>query len=185
MSDITIDDLVIKYEVPFWSQVKDSIMIDIEKYPRFGVTTIDSEIYNTDYYAPQTNKVPWCDAFKKVVIDHQQFLAETLSDPKQGVTVSPMEVTPMAMWFQQYASDGGSHGWHTHPTSWYSTVLYVDLPETADTTEIYLNGKVHKVDAKEGEIVSFPSYLHHRSAPFVSEKMKTIVAWNSYPYVGM
>ena len=84
MSDITIDDLVIKYEVPFWSQVKDSIMIDIEKYPRFGVTTIDSEIYNTDYYAPQASKVPWCDAFKKVVLDHQQFLAETLSDPSRA-----------------------------------------------------------------------------------------------------
>lgn len=186
MSSIKFDDLVLKYEVPFWDHIKDNIAFDIEKYPRFGVTTIDQEIYSTDFFAPMNSKVPWCDAFKKLVVDHQEWLAGELTESKQGIEISPVHVSPINVWFQQYRKMD-THGWHIHPDSWYASVLYVDLPEGQNaTTEIFIAGNTYKVDSKVGEVVSFPAFFHHRSAPFEeSEEMKTVIAWNSGPPPGM
>jgi len=42
-----------------------------------------------------------------------------------------------------------------------------------------LNNKIIKVNAKEGDILTFPAYLKHRSKPIKNEKRKTIISFNT------
>lgn len=70
--------------------------------------------------------------------------------------------------------------WHAHSGAEMTNILYVQLPEdTPATTEVYIGGKVFDIDAKVGEIVTFPACYQHRSKMFESDAMKTVVAWNT------
>jgi len=81
-------------------------------------------------------------------------------------------------WFQQY-SKGGEHNWHCHTNSQFSNCYYLELPDKEHLTEIKdLNGELIEFDAKEGDMVTFPSYLLHRSKPNNGER-KTVISFNS------
>ena len=93
-------------------------------------------------------------------------------------TVNYDEFFIKLIWFQQYNKQG-THNWHVHSEN-FAGVYYVDLPEDAPQTEYIdpITGEVHAFDVKEGDIMCCPAYLKHRSAPNMSDKKKTIIAWN-------
>ena len=83
------------------------------------------------------------------------------------------------MWFQQYTTNS-THGWHNHGHN-FTNVYYLELPEDSPQTE-WLdpvdNKTVHKFDVKEGDIITFPSFLIHRAPINNSMSQKTIISWN-------
>jgi hypothetical protein len=83
------------------------------------------------------------------------------------------------IWFQQYL-EGGSHGWHIHGET-YTGVYYVefekDFPKTELINQFDQNKKII-VDAKEGDIVIFPSFIIHRSPVMKIKKRKTVISFN-------
>ena len=81
------------------------------------------------------------------------------------------------LWFQQYKT-GGTHGWHVHGHN-FTAVYYADIPEGAPITELVLaNGDVITPEAKEGDILIFPSFVVHRAPLNASEEQKTIISFN-------
>ena len=83
-------------------------------------------------------------------------------------------------WFQQYhLSD--FHEWHVHMNCHWSNVYFVELPDLAIKTEILNvgNNSLIKYDVEEGDIISFPSILYHRSPPNPSTNRKTIISFNT------
>ena len=53
------------------------------------------------------------------------------------------------------------------------------MPDTDYVTELLdVNNKPIKLNAKEGDIITFPSHLLHRSKPN-GNKRKTIISYNS------
>jgi hypothetical protein len=83
------------------------------------------------------------------------------------------------IWFQQYTT-GGKHSWHTHSAN-FTNVYYLDLPGDSPKTEwIDPMTKEHKTfDVKEGDIITFPSWVKHRSSKNNSTSTKTIISWNT------
>ena len=82
-------------------------------------------------------------------------------------------------WFQQY-SKNNYHDWHNHPKCHFSSIYYLELPKTNLVTEF----KTHKsISTKEGDIITFPAHLLHRSPVNNSEKRKTVIVFNSNIYV--
>ena len=176
---IKFEDLYYKYEVPFFDQIKDSILFDIEKWPRFSVLAHGQNIYNTDYFLQAGQKVPWNDAFKNMLQGHGQWYAQEAGDEELGVNVELSTLVIQNLWFQQYKG-AARHEWHTHQGAEMANILYVELPKgVVATTEVYVGGTVHRIDAKEGEIVTFPACYPHRSVEFDSEDMKTVISWNT------
>lgn len=173
---INIENLCYRYEVPFFEHIKDSIMYDINLQPRFGVITQDQELYNTDYYVAPEQRVKWSEPVQKLIIDHQAWLSQQLSSKEHDVIVDPHLLQPMTVWFQQYKT-GGAHGWHVHPGSSWSSVLYVELDEDNTGTEILINGEIHKIEAKVGEVVTVPANFYHRSVD--TNNNKTVIVWNT------
>ena len=82
-------------------------------------------------------------------------------------------------WFQQY-KNGDIHNWHRHFGCSFNVVYFVELPEKNLSTEFKspISEKIHTIEAKEGDILFFPSFLIHRSPLNKTNKRKTVVAFN-------
>lgn len=80
-------------------------------------------------------------------------------------------------WFQRYRTMG-NHGWHVHNHCQYSAVYYLELPDGTPPTQFRYRGKVFSPSIREGDIVFFPSCVYHRSPPNMSQKTKTVFAFN-------
>lgn len=81
------------------------------------------------------------------------------------------------LWFQQYIQND-NHPWHVHSSN-YTGVYYLEFPQGSPPTQIIdHNDKLYTIDAKEGDLIIFPSFLIHRS-PNVDHKIrKTIISFN-------
>lgn len=82
-------------------------------------------------------------------------------------------------WFQQYEK-GDNHCWHVHEGVNYTNVYMLELPDANYKTELYdsVNKKVINLDIKEGQLLTFPGNILHRSKPNMG-KRKTIISFNS------
>ena len=81
-------------------------------------------------------------------------------------------------WYQQYRKKD-THGWHIHAGADISMVYYVELPEgTPSTTFRNYKGESFQADAKEGDLIIFPSIVAHCSPPIETDSRKTIIAIN-------
>lgn len=80
------------------------------------------------------------------------------------------------IWFQQYLKKN-THNWHNHPGCQFSNIYYLELPSNEVETEFLDPDK--KILIKEGDILTFPSYLYHRSPINLTNKRKTVIVFNS------
>ena len=83
------------------------------------------------------------------------------------------------IWFQQYAT-ASQHGWHVHGSNW-TNVYYLELPANSPRTEFinpYTQATIQSFDVKEGDILTFPSFVIHRAPKNLSTDRKTIISWN-------
>ena len=87
-----------------------------------------------------------------------------------------------ALWYQQY-NQNDAHGWHIHGDN-YTGVYYLQLPEGSSKTELVNHYKqdeeiqTAQIEAKEGDIIIFPSFVVHRSPKIDSDVTKTIISFN-------
>jgi hypothetical protein len=83
------------------------------------------------------------------------------------------------IWFQQY-KNGGQHGWHTHGGN-YTGVYYLNFSNKCARTEIvdpFSQNKKITINAVEGDVVIFPSYVIHRAPKQTNRSTKTIISFN-------
>lgn len=85
------------------------------------------------------------------------------------------------LWFQEYVF-GDYHGWHSHPDATFSNVYFLELPDKKMATEFIspYSKKIVKIDCSEGDLITFPAYLNHRSPRNLSNDKKTVLVFNSY-----
>ena len=83
------------------------------------------------------------------------------------------------IWFQQY-SKNGKHGWHIHSEN-YTGVYYVKFSSKDAKTELidpFSQNKKMIINAKEGDIIIFPSYVIHRATEQQDNSEKIIISFN-------
>ena len=78
-------------------------------------------------------------------------------------------------WFHQYTTKD-YYGWHTHPDSHFSSVYYLELSRQELVTEFK---DLPTIKAKEGDIITFPAYLIHKSPINLTKTRKTVIVFNS------
>ena len=83
-------------------------------------------------------------------------------------------------WFQQYKKNS-EHTWHNHNQTNFSNVYYLEMPEKYMQTEFYniLNKKIITFNLEEGDLLTFPAHMMHRSKKIKNSKRKTIISFNS------
>ena len=124
--------------------------------------------YNEDF----TNR-EWVNLLKPHLQKHFNKCADFLQYQKCNIK---------RMWYQQYQKND-AHGWHIHGET-YTGVYYLQMPESATKTELINHWsqdtelQIANIEAKEGDIVIFPSFIIHRSPKLISNITKTIISFN-------
>ena len=81
-------------------------------------------------------------------------------------------------WYQQYRK-GAYHQYHNHVRANFTNIFYLELPDSNYKTIIKDDdGKLISFQVKEGDLITFPAYLLHKSKPN-GVKRKTIISFNS------
>jgi len=156
------------------NKVKDKLLSLINNSNSDKVLEVDSyysdNIQNLDWSKNTNFTRQWVKYISKDLQKHFDNCAVELGYDKIDVK---------RIWYQQYL-EGGSHGWHIHGES-YTGVYYVefekDFPKTELINQFDQNQKII-VDAKEGDIIIFPSFIIHRSPVMKLNKRKTIISFN-------
>ena len=80
-------------------------------------------------------------------------------------------------WYQIY-NKGSHHDWHLHNSCTFSNVYFVKLQDKAAPTEFL---GMSKMNATEGCLITWPSYMLHR-APFNESDERIIISFNVNVY---
>ena len=83
-------------------------------------------------------------------------------------------------WFQVYDKND-THKWHVHASTNYTNVYYLDLPDESIKTQIKdeLTNSIVDIDVHEGQLITFPANMKHRSPVNDTDQQKVIIAFNS------
>ena len=120
----------------------------------------------------------YIDEFYDLIDPVMESIAESLGFlvPKYLIRDNRYGITKI--WFNQY-SEGGEHDWHNHPGCQFTNCYYLELPDVEYSTDVIgADGKLCKIHATEGDVMTCPAWMKHRSKPNGPER-KTIIAWNS------
>ena len=133
-----------------------------------------------DYYSDLIHRLDWSQSKDKnrewvkhilpSLQNHFENYAKKLGYEKVDVT---------NIWFQQY-NKNGKHGWHTHAEN-YTGVYYVQFSNKCAKTQLidpFSQNKKIEIEAKEGDIVIFPSYVIHRATEQKENLEKIIISFN-------
>ena len=158
-------------KVPDNLSIKHSFLDQLGNLPVYSICDQGQRLFNTDYFLnPLYNRIDY-NTIRRVVQRHNDALSLFLNYTK---TIS---VENNYFWLQQYKKND-YHVWHRHCGS-FSNVYYIDLPEDSSKTTFRYMGKEFQVEVKEGHILTFPSFLEHCSKPNPSDKIKTVISFNS------
>ena len=127
-------------------------------------------IHRLDWSQSKDKNRKWVKYILPSLQNHFENYAKKLGYEKVDVT---------NIWFQQY-NKNGKHGWHTHAEN-YTGVYYVKFSNKCAKTELidpFAQNKKIIINAKEGDIVIFPSYVIHRATEQKEDSEKIIVSFN-------
>ena len=85
------------------------------------------------------------------------------------------------IWYQVYEK-GDTHGWHVHGEVNYTNVYYLSLPNKSIRTQLYdvVNDKIiENIEVKEGQLLTFPASVIHRSPINKVHQKKVIISFNT------
>lgn len=149
--------------------VKETLLNLIGEMPNESIKHKDS-ITKTDWNLSLDYPRPYLDFIKPKLID---CVSNTLS--KYGYPAIAFN----RFWYQQY-HNSDVHNWHVHSSCHYTNVYYISLPDKTFKTEIQTwdRSKSITYNVQEGDIITFPSMLYHRSPVNYSSQIKTIISFN-------
>jgi hypothetical protein len=146
---------------------KNNLLKLIEKIP---LNDYDN-ITHTDWNLPKEYKRDYLDFFYKVISPYMYEIMKKLHCSEWKIENG---------WFQQYKKDN-EHDWHNHNRANFSNIYYLEMPNNDMKTEFYdiLTKKIITFDLEEGDLLTFPAHILHRSKKIENLQRKTIISFNS------
>ena len=162
---------ILKSKFDDHERIKDKILesIDIQEYPPVDYET--NIITKSDWNIPQ-----------EIFRPYQHYIFPNLADHLKEVysSLGFAEIQIHNIWFQQYTK-GSGHKWHVHQYCQWTNVYYVEMPEGAPFLQLIdpFTNEILDIEVEEGDVLSFPSFIVHRSPNIENDTRKTIIACNS------
>jgi hypothetical protein len=152
-------------------EIKNSLLDLINKNRKKNFNAIS----NTDWLDNKNLNREYVNLFLRAAENHIKKVYEALGYLTYNI---------QNVWFQQYENDS-YHSWHVHPASNFTNIYYLELPRKELVTEIKDPMNINKfleIDLNEGDMITMPSHLIHRSPKNFCEKRKTVIAFNCSVY---
>jgi len=153
------------------SLIKDKLISLIKSSPGEFRKNETEQISRTDFHLKKESNTLYSDFFAEQIKSTMDFIQAKLSG--NGWQINHL-------WYQIYEYED-FHDWHTHWGCSFSNVYYLSLSPGCPKTQFYdtLQKRLIEIEIKEGDLVSFPSFLLHRSPPNLSKESKIIISFNS------
>ena len=149
-----------------YQDINKKLLFLIGRIPNTSLKQLNYNISHTDWNLPKEAKREYLDYFFQIIEPYMLKITQELKSKRFTISNA---------WFQQYYKFD-VHPWHTHPDCQFTNVYFVELPLKSLGTEIL---DEEKLDLNEGDLLTFPSYLYHRSPINLEDKRKTIISFNS------
>ena len=154
------------YDVPNHLEHKKNIIELIKRIPPNKYESVSHQ----DYNLPNTMLREYKNYFvKQIFLKFREEFIDCTKITKLGVH---------NIWFQWY-DPRSFHTWHIHGACHFTNIYYINLPDETLSTEVKYCGKKIKLPIKEGKILSFPSFLSHRSPVNQTNDCKIIISFNT------
>ena len=160
------------------------------KWEPTGKTTHNGSQSNADLFTDASGNL---DTLKNIILDEINFYVLKFNGKSCNYIKNWPFKTDLFAW-QVILKQQGYQDLHIHPGGWLSVVIYLKvvppLEKNEGAIEFSLNGK-HYSDPnspklihqpKEGDIIFFPSSLHHRTIPFTTETDRISIAFDLVPF---
>jgi len=150
---------------------KDKLLKLIENIPKTSVQSKRENINHSDWNLPKDFKRDYLILFYDIVKHYMNDIMKSLHCSKWDIRNG---------WFQQYTKNN-KHEWHVHQHTNFSNIYYLEMPDQNMKTEFYniLTKEIITFDLKEGDLLTFPGHLLHRSKTINTLNRKTIISFNS------
>ena len=152
-------------------KIKNKLLELIDSVSQNKLVDENDKISNTDWHLPKTNERRiYSDLFFETIMPY-------LNETYEKMFYKEFHI--VNYWFQQYLQND-THHWHNHGDVAFSNVYFLELPNNEQTEfyDIKTNEIISDLDIKEGDLISFPGIMHHRSKPLLSNERKSIIAFN-------
>ena len=128
-------------------------------------------VSKTDWNLPRENKRHYKDLFLKIIHPYLNEMTDKLKFKLCKIS---------NVWYQSYEKNS-THDWHVHPEVNYTNVYYLNLPDENIKTQLYdiKENKIIDIELKEGQLLTFPANILHRSPINTSNSVKTIISFNT------
>ena len=161
----TIPTEFIIYDVPDHNNHKAILLDLINKIPANPY----KEVSKTDWNLPKSFKRKYINYF------YSNIAKNMMDQQKKYFKAKSWKIENG--WFQQY-QEKSSHCYHTHPEVSFTNVYFLELPDKQFKTFIQSGGKEYNYKAQEGQIITFPAHLLHKSKENGNLR-KTVISFNS------
>ncbi len=148
--------------------IKDKLLDYIKNQPNRNYSGKEDNLFKFDYDIIQKQ-------YGNILFDN---IKEYFEELKELFICNKISIDNY--WYQQYIKNN-FHSWHTHAGCNLSAVYYVELPKDKYQTEFFDTIKKSYIDIgkiEEGDILTFPSYIAHRSKKIEDDTRKTILSFN-------
>ena len=171
MEIISKEHFIYKYSIQdYEKKIKWPLIEKIEKIPKNPLVKPGQKISSTDWNLPEKMERRYLEFLKEFVLPDYITSTEKLWSAKLII---------QNIWFQLYRT-GDHHDWHTHSGANLTNIFYVKLPSEKLATQFKLPGEMMKIiSVKEGDILTVPAYLAHRSQTNETLHKKYIISFNS------
>ena len=153
------------------SNIKSQLLEYIHEMPD-GVINDDYEtISKTDWNIPKDHQRKYLDLFYTIIRPYIVNISNELGFNEWSIGNT---------WYQVY-NKGDTHKWHIHPTANYTNVYYLHLPDESIKTQIYddTTKSIVELEVHEGQLITFPASIKHRSPVNDTDQQKVIISFNS------
>jgi len=149
-----------------YQEINKQLLFLIDKIPNNSLIEGNDNISHTDWNLPFNFKREYLEYFIEIIKPYMLKITTELKSKRYSIENA---------WFQQY-NKNSQHSWHTHSNCNFTNVYFVELPSKSLGTEIL---DIEKLDLSEGDLLTFPAYMYHRSPVNLEDKRKTIISFNS------
>lgn len=164
-----INSFILIQKIKEHKQVKNDLLSLIEKMPQKNIQSNFENIEKTDWNLPNIQNRTYENLFLETVKEYNENVKEFFKAKEYWIK---------NFWYQQYYNKD-YHKWHVHSGSLLSNVYYIELKNNNSTVFYnYLTKETYKFDIEEGDLITFPSMLPHKS-DVNNEERKTIISYNA------
>jgi len=169
IESVTIPTKLYISKVKDFEKHKDTLLALINCMPSVGTSSVSK----SDWLLSSLQEKSYLDYFyKHIANDYMRDLMIEMKATSWNIGKG---------WYQQY-EEGSYHVFHNHAKTNFTNIFYLELPDDNYKTIIKNDdGELIYNKATEGDIITFPAHLLHKSKPN-GNKRKTVISFNSNFY---